>query len=706
MASGSVALTTDNQYIVGSLTWSSTPNTVGNYSDVTVTVRLWRNNSGYTTYGSGSWATSVNGVVQGASKSVTLVYNSASIIMTDTVRVAHNSDGTKSIGINATGGIPSTSYTATYCNGGSGKTIVLDTIPRASTPTASPTPCNIGGTLTILGHRADGSFTHKYYYAFGTIGKTAIKTYGALPYDNDATWVLPTALANQIPSAKTGTGLIYCDTYNSAGTLLGSKTVGFTAQVPDTDTYHPTISTVAVAETVAGVTALTLGSGRYVQAISNTQFTISGIAGIFGSTVTTVKVTFNGTTYNATVASGSATWSTGVLAVGGTLAYSITATDSRGFSVTTAKTGSVVVLPYTPPLISAFTAKRCDVNGNLNEVGTYLFIDRDGAGSSLKDGSAVEKNTLACTVQWSPKDANTWTAMSEMAVVASSNLAITTAGIKSTKTDFTLTSAYDIKFTLTDKFNNTVATQIVTVGTVVMSWGKSGVGIGKVWQQGALDVLGDIYLNNASLTDTFAQMEEGMYNPSSGFLIDVGDQTVSTMYTVEITGNGYGTDIPVNTHIQFYHYTPVGTLLNMKQLNLGATLGTAKVFLNAGRIQVWIPCLGSAVTYKARAFKFAVPVPNLVCTNVAEPTGTNKVSCVVTNSIHNVPAFTLATTTGTVTSGLSTVVVTHNLGYLPLVTLGGTRGNVMVTYDLTTTTIIISAYSSGNNAWTGTVRLY
>lgn len=502
MASGSIALTSSNQYIVGSLNWSSTPNTAGNYSDVYVEMRMWRNNSGYTTYGTGSWNIYINGDTSYASPTISLTYDSNTYIMSYSVRVYHNADGTRSIGINCGGGISGTSYSATYCNGGSGATITLDTIPRASQPTLSAGTTPVGSSVTISTNRASTGFTHTISYAYGSIGKTTIAT----GVSDNTSWTLPTSLASQTPSATSGTGTIYCDTYNG-GTLLGTKTVSFTASIPNTVTFQPSVGAVTTSETVSGVSALSLG--KYVQGLSNVSFSITGIAGVFGSTVSTAKVTFNGTTYNASVSNGTATWTTGVLAVSGTLNYSVTVTDSRGYTDASPITGSITVLPYTAPLITSFSAKRCDSNGNLDEIGTYLFIDRDGTASSLKNGSAVEKNTLACTVAWSPKGQNSWTTMSEYTIAASSTLAISTTGIKSTKSDFTLTSAYDIKFTLTDKFNNTVSTQVVTVGTVMMSWGKTGVGIGKVWTQGALDVKGDIYENDVKLSDKYMPRSSG-----------------------------------------------------------------------------------------------------------------------------------------------------------------------------------------------------
>jgi hypothetical protein len=57
------------------------------------------------------------------------------------------------------------------------------------------------------------------------------------------TWTVPYSLANAIPNAKSGTCTITCQTY-SGSTLIGTKTVTFTATVPDDSTTKPSVSCV------------------------------------------------------------------------------------------------------------------------------------------------------------------------------------------------------------------------------------------------------------------------------------------------------------------------------------------------------------------------------------------------------------------------------------------------------------------------------
>ncbi len=126
MASGSFTGTTNNEYIKPTIVWSSVPNEDTNSSVVTATLKYSRTNTGYTTYGTGTFSLTINGNTKTETKTITITYDSNTVAITHTVTVAHNSDGTKSITISATGGIPSTSFTSTSIS----KTVTLDTIDR------------------------------------------------------------------------------------------------------------------------------------------------------------------------------------------------------------------------------------------------------------------------------------------------------------------------------------------------------------------------------------------------------------------------------------------------------------------------------------------------------------------------------------------------------------------------------------------------
>ena len=165
--------------------------------------------------------------------------------------VTHNADGKKTINMSGTIYFGAGVSPGTLTGSGSA---ALSTIPRATTPTLSPASQNAGSAITINLPRASSSFTHKLTYKFGSASGTIATAAGA-----SQNWTLPASLAAQIPNATSGIGAITCETYNGS-TLIGTKTVNFTATVPSS--MIPSVGTVAVSEAVAGLNAQ---FGAYVQ---------------------------------------------------------------------------------------------------------------------------------------------------------------------------------------------------------------------------------------------------------------------------------------------------------------------------------------------------------------------------------------------------------------------------------------------------------
>lgn len=143
---GSFSGSSGNKYVQPTITWSAAQDIAGNYSDVTATLAYSRTNSGYTTYGTWNGGITINGVRTAGSKYVSITYNSNTVVLTATVRVYHNADGSKSITISADGGISGTSFNSTNCS----SNVDLDPIPRAAKLTYAPDFDDSGEPPTIL----------------------------------------------------------------------------------------------------------------------------------------------------------------------------------------------------------------------------------------------------------------------------------------------------------------------------------------------------------------------------------------------------------------------------------------------------------------------------------------------------------------------------------------------------------------------------
>lgn len=101
MASGSFNVTTSNRYVLGTVNWRSTPNTGGNYSEVYVEMRFSRTNTGYTTYGTGTFGLYVDGQQAVNTTGFSFTYNSNTLVVSGWFRIDHNSDGSKNLRIGA-----------------------------------------------------------------------------------------------------------------------------------------------------------------------------------------------------------------------------------------------------------------------------------------------------------------------------------------------------------------------------------------------------------------------------------------------------------------------------------------------------------------------------------------------------------------------------------------------------------------------------
>lgn len=126
--SGTILGTTSNEYINSRITWTCTQSVSTNSSTITATLYYKRNNTGYTTYGTGSFSINIAGQAEEISKVITITDKWVEAIKV-TKTVSHNVDGTKHISISAEGRISGTSLISTTCVG----SVTLDTIPRAST---------------------------------------------------------------------------------------------------------------------------------------------------------------------------------------------------------------------------------------------------------------------------------------------------------------------------------------------------------------------------------------------------------------------------------------------------------------------------------------------------------------------------------------------------------------------------------------------
>ena len=166
MASGTISGTTNNQYITSKLEWSSTPNVSTNQSDLVVSLYVYkRQPQAYHTWGTGSWTITAGGTSGNFTPSVDLYADKGWVLIgTLSTTITHSADGSASVVISASGGMPSTSYTETYCSA----TVSLDNIPRASSLTF-PSTMTMGVEYDLEISAASEGFSHDIVLTWGGV---------------------------------------------------------------------------------------------------------------------------------------------------------------------------------------------------------------------------------------------------------------------------------------------------------------------------------------------------------------------------------------------------------------------------------------------------------------------------------------------------------------------------------------------------------
>lgn len=351
----------------------------------------------------------------------------------------------------------------------------------ASSFTLSTNNFDMGTATTVNISELNSVFTHTVRYSFGALSGTIANKTTSL----SVAWTPDIAtFAAAIPNAASSVGTIWVDTYNGS-TKVGTTSKNFTLKVPTS--VVPSLTTVNHSETISTVSTIV---GKYAKNLSKIAVSLTGYAGIYGSTITKQEVIFQGITYNVTQAGAtSLTWTMpDPLNASGSIDIVGRVTDSRGYTKST--TVTIDALDYVAPAISTFNVQRALSNGTLDAVGTYAKVTSIGSVSSLLN--TTQRNTLTYTILYRARGTAPWTTLKADTVLAVGTLALDVVETLGTG-QFAATNAYEFRLDVKDKFNTTLTILVVGTGQVTLSLNKAGIGVGKVWQQGTIDAEGDIY---------------------------------------------------------------------------------------------------------------------------------------------------------------------------------------------------------------------
>ena len=377
------------------------------------------------------------------------------LLSTITKTHSHNADGTLSFSASTVFKIQATLQTTYYENMTASGTVNLNTIPRASTPRLSTASQALRSAITIYTDRASTAFTHTVKYKFGNKSGTI-----ATGVTDSTSWTLPANLAEEISTALNGAGTITLETYNGS-TLIGTKSVGFTATVPDNSTFQPNASITSVTEGASSLSAFSV----FIQSKSRLRVQSSG-SGEYGATIVEYSTTIDGRTYlGADVTSN-------IIYKSGTIPITVTVKDSRGLKTTVA-TSATTLEPYTAPKILGFSAKRAPT-----DTGTDL-----SASVNFSISTVSNQNTKFYRVRYR-LIGGTWVTLIESNGYYARNTTRRSAGVLNAN------DSYEVELYVADYFTSIVRTVNVSTAFTLVDFRETGRGmaIGKVSESDSFEV--------------------------------------------------------------------------------------------------------------------------------------------------------------------------------------------------------------------------
>lgn len=396
-------------------------------------------------------------------------------LIDQTVTINHDFNGQKTFSFsaqfNGSGGWSPRTLTI------SGVSFTLTDIPRGST--TSDVSATIGSPVTIKINARQDSYRHAIWVKYGNYNQKITNE----NVKDSFTWTPPMDLCNELPNHTNGRGDITVVTYDG-GREVSSDTKTIYLNVPDY--VKPKISGITLSDTNVVAGNLISSSEHFVQMLSNIKVSFDGASGAYGSTIDHYRAEIVG--YNQTITSNGGTF--GNLTFNGQVTIRATVTDSRGRqSEPFDKT--ITILEYFAPSL------KIDVK-RVGETASTLEILRNAQIAPLTV-NGVQKNTMKLTFKVSPYGQNNYRTDSGPASGEWSGVSSIVNKSADLAGEYSAKHSWQVLAILEDKFTSTSVNVDVPVERVVLSYDRQGLGVGKIREFGALDVLGDIYANDSQI---------------------------------------------------------------------------------------------------------------------------------------------------------------------------------------------------------------
>jgi hypothetical protein len=515
--------------------------------------------------------------------------------------VKHNADGTRTVSIPWYWNV--NSPWGQYVRPSGSFDYTITTIPRATVPTVSVASVNMGSSITISMPRASSSFTHTLKYSMGNQSGTIGSGLGT-----SASWTVPYSLANAIPNSKSGTCTITCETW-SGGTWVGSKTVTFTANVPEDANTRPSVSCVSTPVSSLGDTF----KGLFIQGLTNvkTEITASGKYGA-GISAYYSLVGNTGETYSPS----GAVYTHPCPVSPGQAQVAYTAYDTRGIG--SSSYHYINVLPYSKPAVIPYTGENSIVCERIKEFnqekGIWEATNKVRIKAGRQYGPIISDGQQRnyCTLRYRHKASSASDYSAWKTLIARDNISSNVVDVIIEDIATSITTSYDVQINAVDDigYSQTIP---LTIPTDEVNFhereGGDGAAFGKYSEKPkSLEIADDwdivvygdrwnkLSYSSAVTASTHTDWGKAPLNDAVYYRVENGNHVyVAFNCACEFTGN----QIAVNSKLIPEEYRPAREVLAMCPTD-GRAVARILV-LPTGKVVIdWLQLLSSAADTTSR----------------------------------------------------------------------------------------------------------
>ena len=372
------------------------------------------------------------------------------------------------------------------------KTLGGSTIGSVSALTADASTVSISMETTVY----DATYTHKLQIKNGSTVYLEITglswAKGTATRTITLTAAQRTTLLTAMASVKSFTGTFALLTY-SGSTQIGS-TATKTATVQTTSANSaPTMGAFTFYDGRSTTSTVTGNDQVFIQGYSYLYVTPATATAKNNASISSYSATCNGVTLSNTTG---AVINLGEVTKSGTLDVVVTATDTRGYTVS--NTQQITVIAYAKPKISAITLRRT------NDIEAEMQLTFNGTISAITVSSVQKNSLMYLRYRYKKTSASSYGSyVSILASTTASGTSFSFSNIELCSLD--ANSSYDFHIQVRDQLNSLSSLDlyyVVPQGTPLVALRKKKVGINTPDPEVALDVVGDAKVSGTLTVNT------------------------------------------------------------------------------------------------------------------------------------------------------------------------------------------------------------